>query len=281
MLFLHSFWSDAFFTSRWGRDPDPKPDLFCFALSAHLIRQAGHEICLITDSAGAKLMGEFPYTEIRTDLEDMVYINPKFWTAGKVWSLGLYPQTKCVHIDGDVFLTGEKAFEKLTGDWDLVVQSKEIGAHFHNTYPSCFEELERWHGYYNFDFDKLRTYNFTYNTGIFGMREPHLSSFYHEYFIKLTALQGGKFEFHPVHDVNLVLEQSLLTYRAQHHNLKVTEMLPLAEMDVWGLSGAADRIGYTHLWGKTKYQPVWQEKVQHQVRAYDSKLWERISTLKF
>jgi len=281
MLFLHSFWSDAFFTTRWERKPDPRPDLFCFALSAFLVRKAGFDICLVTDKRGQNLMEEFPYTEIRTDLQNLSFVNPRFWTAGKVETLKQFPNTRCVHIDGDVFLTGEQAFSRLTEDWDCVVQSKEIGPHYHNTYPDCFEELERWNGYYEFDFEKLRTYNFTYNTGVFGLREPELSSYHHEYFVKLTALQGGKFEFHPTIDINLVLEQSLLTYRAQHQNLRVTEMLPLAEMDIWGLSPAADRIGYTHLWGKTKYQSAWQEKVQREVRSYDPKLWERISTLKF
>lgn len=109
---IHSFWTAPLSLSCYGVDRLHRlmADVRMFALSMAWIRELGLEIELHTDSLGAKLLSDLPYSDIKLSLDDMpAGIHPRFWAAGKIVALrkanaSVSPQTAVVHIDGDVII---------------------------------------------------------------------------------------------------------------------------------------------------------------------------------
>lgn len=81
-----------------------------------------------------------------------------------------------------------------------------------------------------------------------------------------SQLEVAGLKINPQHDINVALEQSLLTTMSQDSNLYVKEMLIGKEMDSPGLFETADELGFCHLWGDTKYSAYWQGKVKRRLQ---------------
>jgi hypothetical protein len=47
-------------------------------------------------------------------------------------------------------------------------------------------------------------------------------------------------------------------------------------MSKWDLFGAAERIGFVHLWGNSKYQDYWQERVRIRLKKENPELIKRV-----
>ena len=106
MRFVHSYWSKPMKEKRWGYEPEElqRGDLLTFALSVLYIKKLGHTIVLYTDDDGKKLLGELPYDEIYTTLNDIPEdIPPMMWAYGKFFAMKNEP-LGAIHIDGDVFI---------------------------------------------------------------------------------------------------------------------------------------------------------------------------------
>ena len=271
MKLIHSFWSKAYFQGRWGIGPTLSKDLYCFALSAVLANKFGRGIELVTDDYGASLLEGIPYDKVYRDLNDIEHVDPKFWTAGKVYALS-YRQREAIHIDGDVFFLDKKAIERTKGTWGIMVQMKETGDHYATTYPKTFDEMDK-----HIKSDVFRKFNFSYNTGIFGVRDlQFMKKYSFEYFNHIYNLEISGAEINPKHDINIALEQSLLTSMTMDYNIHVKEMITGREMEGNGLFETADEIGYCHLWGSTKYEDEWQERIKSRLRKEAPDLFELI-----
>jgi hypothetical protein len=272
MKVIHSFWSKAYLEGRWGEESKIVYDIYNFALSSHLANKHFNSTDLITDKAGALLLEPLPYKNIHTDLEDISHIDPRFWTAGKVHSMRIQKEP-FIHIDGDVFFMNKKCKKRLSGKWDVVVQMREIGDHFSNTYPDVFKNLRKIHP----EIDHLNVFNFVYNNGIVGFQDMSLKDEYaYEYFDLLYLLEMNGVKFPPEADPNIVVEQSLLTTLSQFKNAYVKELIPVDEMKKYDLFGAAERIGFVHLWGNSKYQNEYFNKVKARLKAADAKLYKEV-----
>lgn len=261
MHLIHSFWTKAYAQGRWGIEPNLAADLYCFALSAVLAQKYRGHIELVTDDFGASLLRDIPYDKVHRNLNDLDHVDPRFWTAGKVYALSTR-RKPTMHIDGDVFFLDDKCVYRLEGKWDVMVQMKEAGNHYSTTYPPIFKELDKYVDI--FDFNR---YNFAYNTGILGVQNMdfiHQYSF--SYFNYISQLEIAGVEINPQHDINVALEQSLLTTMSQDSNLHVKEMLTGKEMASPGLFESADELGFCHLWGGTKYSAYWQGKVKRRLQ---------------
>lgn len=247
-------------------------DLYCFALSFHFAKKHFKNTELVTDQLGASLLDFMGYKNVTTDLEEISHIDPRFWTAGKVKALR--SQTgDCLHIDGDVFFVDPSIVKTVKSNWDVLVQMREVGNHFNSTYPPIFEDLQRDHPH----IDWLAFYNFAYNTGIIGFKDNKFREEYcYAYFDLLYELELGGVEFPKDRDPNIAVEQSLLTYMSHHQNKYVKELISLDDMAKWDLFGAAERIGYVHLWGNSKYQDYWQDKVKARLKAENPALFNKL-----
>lgn len=272
MKVIHSFWSKAYFNGRWGAESKIAYDIYNFALSSHLANKHFKNTDLVTDETGASLLEGLPYKSITTDLEDISHIDPRFWTAGKVHSMRIQ-QEPCLHIDGDVFFMNSKCKKRLGGKWDVAVQMREIGNHFYNTYPAVFENIRKVHP----SIDDINVFNFVYNLGIIGFQNLDLKDEYtFEYFDLLYLLELNGVEFPSEKDPNIVVEQSLLTTMSQYKNVHVKELITLDDMKRYDLFGAAEKIGFVHLWGNSKYQNEYFKKVKSRLKAENPKLYKEV-----
>jgi len=270
---IHSFWSKAYFRGRWGEEPKLPFDLYCFALSSHFANKTFGSIELVTDEAGAFLLEGLPYADIHLGLEDISHVDSRMWTAGKVKALDSFDQD-VLHIDGDVFFLEKSVNAVMNSSWDSIVQSREIGAHYQSTYPPILYALNRLHP----ESHKLSLYNFTYNTGIFGFKNQEFKKLYaKEYFKLVEELTIKGVEYPPKHDPNVVVEQSLFTQMSQDHNMHVKELITINQMDSDGLFDAAEEMGYVHLWGNSKYQQQWHEKVKQRLKEENPKLFDYVT----
>lgn len=272
MKFIHSFWSKSYFQGRWGLQDKFFDDLYCFALSAVLINRHGKSIDLITDDHGAELLGGIPYKRVSRDLNDIAHVDPQFWTAGKVYSLSV--QTKpTLHIDGDVFFLDQKCYEAAKKPWDIFVQSREMGEHYHSTYPPVIESISG----FSDAAKEFSRYNFTFNTGVFGVRDfDFFKRYSFEYFDLIFKLELQEVRIPSDRDWNICLEQSLLTTMSQDYNLHVGEMINGREQKSPGFFEAADEKGYAHFWGSTKYSRYWQRRIRTRLQKESPKVFKRI-----
>lgn len=273
MKTIHSFWSKPFLNNRWGVTDQYRKNIFTYALSALYAKRLFGNISLVCDDKGAELLECIGYDSIDTSMNDLEAINPKFWAYGKIKSLSLYNEP-VLHIDGDVLLRYGSLKKIFDSNWDVIVQMKEVGEHFSGTYSEMLPVVSKVVG---FDYG---LYNFVYNCGIIGFKDIDFKNKYCETFFntiekcneKLEVLNklDGKFE------VNCALEQSLLTYMAENHNKYVKEILPLSDMTTVGLEGLANKIGYAHLWGKSKYDEYWIKRVKNRLYELDNNLYNKV-----
>ncbi len=275
MNVIHSFWSKAYFHGRWGQESKIHMDLYSFALSFHYAKKLYKRVSLVTDYQGLSLFSCIPYDDITLGLTQIEHVNPGFWTAGKVQALKL--QTKpTLHIDGDVFLMDNRVKHKMSGEWDVCVQMREVGDHYNSTYPPIFRNLEQIYPWIK----DLSIFNFAYNTGIFGFQNQELKMDYClEYFNLLEMLSISGVQFPPKQDPNIVVEQSLLTRMASYRNAHVKELITLDEMEREGLFEHAARIGFVHLWGNSKYQDYWHQKVKAKLKEENPKLFQSVQDM--
>jgi hypothetical protein len=273
MQVIHSFWSKAYFHGRWDQEQRIHMDLYSFALSYHYAKELYGSVNLVTDTQGLELFKCIPYDAIDLGLDEMKHINPGFWTAGKIKAIQ-QQNHPVLHIDGDVFLMGKDVKKLLKGKWDVAVQMREVGQHYDSTYPQIFKHIDKvwpW-------IQDLSLFNFAYNNGILGFKNQDFKSTYcFEYFELLRMLDLSGITFPAKADPNVVVEQSLLTKLAQVQNVHVKELITLQDMDIEGLFEFADRIGFVHLWGNSKYQESWHQRVKAKLKEVNPKLYKSVS----
>lgn len=273
MKVIHTFWTAAYDRGRWGKSSTWKEDVWCFALSLHFAKEKFGEIHLVTDSEGMERLGDLPYTTMSTYLDVIHDVNASYWTAGKVMGMASVG-APVLHLDGDVFLLGERVAATLNGEWDIVVQHKEQGAHWESTYPPVLKWLRSRGVEGGFDI------GYAYNHGIIGVRDPELLRDYADAFFTSIGEWGKRFHTFPhSRDPNIIVEQSLLAKMCEDRGLKPVEILGEREVKELGVEMAAERVGYVHLWGNSKYEPRWQEMVRRRLEAEDPALYEVVKKI--
>jgi len=273
MKAIHSFWSKAYFSGRWGEESKIVYDIFNFALSAHLSNKLFKSTDLVTDEFGASVLECLPYKNVDTALGEISHIDKRFWTAGKVHAIRIQ-RGPFIHIDGDVFFMNKKSKAILGGKWDAIVQMREIGDHFYNTYPSVFKQLRKVYP----QIDEINIFNFAYNNGIVGFQNmDFLEEYTFKYFDLLYNLEIAGVQFPPENDPNIVVEQSLLTSVAECSNMHVKELITVGDMQRDDLFGYAQKIGFVHLWGNSKYQNEYLEKVKAKLKSENKKLFDNVN----
>lgn len=93
---------------------------------------------LITDSKGKELLGELPYDEIHTILDDYD-IPKKFWAAGKIAAL-IYLPNNATLIDNDLFIYDGNLIDKIAKN-DIVCCITEQGTLNSNVLLKGIQEI--------------------------------------------------------------------------------------------------------------------------------------------
>lgn len=251
-----SFWTR-------GVRVDQIKDINFWKLSHALAEKHYGKVGLITDSHGAELLKEIPFSSIETFLDDLKEIN-----SGKVWSLGkIYAYNKIadrgpfLHLDNDVFLW-KKLPEELTNS-EIFTQSFDAPFYddfnkkiFNNAYdlnllnlvsmnemPKDWEELMR----------SGRDMKI-HNVGVFGGTNVDFIKKYSEYSLNMIKnkkymplFESDYYDEKTDSDVMLInsccLEQlNLVLFNEKYFNLKINRLFD-DMMDKEGKSYMA----YTHL----------------------------------
>lgn len=271
---IHTFWSLAYEQGRWGKPSRWKEDVWCFALSLHFAKERLGEIHLVTDTKGMEVLGNLPYDSISSYLDVLHDVNPVYWTAGKVMGMASVG-APVLHLDGDVFLLGERVVTTLKEECDIVVQHKEQGEHWQSTYPPILKWLQSK----GRDISEFQT-GHSYNHGIVGVRDPDFLRDYVDAFFTTLEEFGKSFHSFPSNkDPNIVVEQSLLAKMCEDRGLRPVEIIAEQEVNDLGVERAAERVGYVHLWGNSKYDPKWQEMVRRRLEAENPELFETVKKI--
>jgi len=278
MVGIHSFWSKPLLNNRWDEEGSFDKSLYLIALSLKTMKAVFDRVELVTDIRGAELLKHLDYDAVHLDLEDLNDIHQRYWSVGKIYSLKRYNEPVC-HVDGDVFFLDSNIKSLFDDNYDGIVQMKEIGNHYHKTYADLIIKMSP--ALAGID---LSVYNFAYNCGVMGFKNmDFMKDFISTYFMILESCKknqsvidkiGGEYE------INVVIEQSLLTHVSQHNNMCMKEILPIDKQTNPGLQPYAESLGYVHLWGKSKYQDHWQERVKKRLMELDITTYNKITLKK-
>lgn len=248
--------------------------LLMTALSLSTMKKVFDRVELVTDTKGAELLGRLGYDAIHLDLDHLADLDPRYWSAGKIYSLKRY-SIPVVHVDGDVFFLKPDIRKVFEESWDALVQMKETGEHYRKTYTHLVEWMKPALFSWNLD-----TYNFAYNCGVMGFQNIEFKDrFVEEYFRALRACQQKQSTIDKIgreYEINIVLEQSLLTHLALNKNIHVKELLTIEKQTFPGLQPEAESLGFVHLWGPSKYEKEWQERVERRLAEIDPETYAKI-----
>lgn len=239
--------------------------IFTFTLSALYAKRSGFDIVLHTDELGAHYFQHAPYDEIIIDIPEPPKDNRIFaWC--KFIAMKNEPITS-IHIDGDVFLKQPQLKNILTfDDCDIICQSLEkCGVYPYNA-SVWFNESYAWQdcSYPNW---MSRSFDEMYNVGVIGFKDSSVRDEYHNLYSSLMKefeSKGKNIDCVP----ELISEQKLLYDLAKHKNLKVKCLL-----DLYNLTPSANKIGYQHLLGESKFKCI--EKTKQVLKTLDEELYNK------
>jgi hypothetical protein len=261
MKYIHTFWTKPLLeksSSLCGHiSKDEMPNFIgqkinLYKYSFLLLKKFSSNIELVTDKAGAKLLQFLPYSNIRTDLEDINNISSEFWAAPQVIGLSLYDEPVC-SVDYDFLIRDFTKFNSLinNSNWDVIVQSKEVAPSFHLNYNYA---LKNFINLFKKDFFKdypeflyFDSYNYTYNCGFYGFKNVELMKDFTSKTIRLYEILTEKKLIQNYYDsndlfsqrhdyletlnINCILPQFFLTIWSSYNNIYVKEINPLKEWE--------------------------------------------------
>jgi hypothetical protein len=273
MKAIHSFWSKPYLANRWGLTDQYRKNIFTYALSALYAKRMFGNISLVCDTKGAELLEIIGYDTIDISLNELENVNPKFWAYGKIKSLSLYNEP-IVHLDGDVLLKGDNLIPIFDSSWDVLVQMKEIETHFSDTYTEMLPVISEIMGW------NYGRYNYAFNCGVLAFKDVAFKNrFCHTFFDSIEKCNGNMDLVDTIdqkYEINCALEQSLLTCMSENDNKYVKEILTYGNKSLGDLDIIANELGYAHLWGKSKYNDYWLDKIKARLYQLDRNLYYKV-----
>ena len=275
--FIHSYYSRPYLSenNRWKKEKEHITSLWLFSLSMEYVRRNNHEIVLFTDNFGAEIFADLGYDKIYNDLNclEKMNLHERFWAAGKIIALQNSPVGD-VHIDGDVFLKNEQLCRDiLNKDCDLIAQNAEsafingVDTHYCFIY-SALEKIVP-------DLQKFITKErYGLNCGVVGFQNAELKDkFCSGYFENMVKIHAHDLKtMSEISTPDLICEQLFLMQCARESNAKV-ELLLDSEWSEYGQQ-IADKIGYCHLIGNSKY--TYLPEVKNILQKINPELYEKV-----
>lgn len=286
MLGVQSFWSRPHLDNH---DNYSEPWLMLWALSVAKARKIFDRFILVTDKPGALLFKDFPYDEIRLDLEEpfLPETARHAWAAGKLITYQNMTEEFC-HVDGDVILHQEPYIFGA----DIFAQSDEafitpvtkpyrddpISNILQGLYlDNGFSSVPWVPGYCRHRM--YRALQKPYNVGIFGGRDL---DFIHRYAEDALAVIR-----HPLNQpewadkdgvvISCYAEQYLLGAKALYENRYVAVLFP----NVTTQNEAFMRdIGYSHLFGESKHNLELMQRVYRRMETEFLYLYKVVKAMK-
>lgn len=271
---VQSFWTKPILQSDNSlshRRRRMRETLMIAALSLAYAHRSGYKVNMHTDSFGYELLKDFGYDRLLKTLDTIPDSVPKeLFAAGKYFAMKKEGKTGKVHIDTDVFLKRAGVIDKFYTDKsvDVIVQGEE-------DYDGCIcAQLAIPHmeaiGYPPKTNPRWRA---SWNTGVIGFNNVGLAATYiNNYFKALDMYTEDVFEAykreHQSHFLNFdfILEQVNIAWLGKA--CRPYMLVPMANP-----TEEADRIGYQHLQGGSKWTASSQTMVTAILKAIDYQLF--------
>jgi hypothetical protein len=273
--------------NRWQITGQLKTNLWLFAYSVMHAKRFAQKLTLHTDDLGLKYYGELGYDEVKTTLNILEDEPSRFWSRGKMVAIENEP-IGSIHIDGDVFIKKPEMINVLDfPNHDVIVQCEErLGIfmrHYFDTihhYPIALTELPKGFN------PKLKH---ALNCGVLGFNNEKVKSDYLKgYYNLVEQLKASEYfmdelKHNPKFEPNIVIEQFFLAGYCDKYKAKVKFVLPLySDTDdelgtVKEMNDTANRIGYAHAWGSTKYKLI--PAIKEKMKKYDPQYYRKVQKI--
>lgn len=251
MTICHSFWSKPCNGNRWNvvSHLQWKVNLYCFMMSCLLAQKHGCRVVFYGDREAIEMFKIIPY-------DDMIELIIPEDAPLQCWAQGkFYAYQKMnpgdIHIDGDVFLKGDGIYERLAGDYDCIVQSKEVLQSTYVGYIKCRRRLK------NLEWSDFCTSKKSpaYNVGICGFKNQEFKDRYiKHYFDSLEMIKHMRLKRDPYFMPDLLLEQQHLYEIAKGYKYNVQVLLGDETGDMRKICNDAYTLGYQHVLSSRKYE---------------------------
>lgn len=291
MRAVWSFWSRPHQAGHHRRWVSEKHHLLAWVLSVETARRHYPDTVLYTDADGARLLVDalaLPFGRVSTLLDRIAGRDPGWWHLGKLCA---YREQRkpFLHIDGDAFLWQPLPEEVAAGD--VIAQNPEEfdfdGASWYQ--PMTVETAvsaaggwlpEEWAWY------TARRVGTALCCGILGGHRVDFLRHYARTAIKVMEHPRNRAAWPEVDErieIAVLFEQYLLAaalaYHAErpdspYHGIEARCLFPTAEAS--RDPEAARRVGYTHLIGAAKADPVLCERLEARVRRDLPEAYERV-----
>lgn len=269
LTICHSFWTVPCYNNRYDIDAERqiKINLYCFATSLAYAKAHNCKVNFYGDAKAISIFKILPYDNF---IEFIIPsdTNASLWAQGKFYALKQM-NIGDIHIDGDVFMRGDKIYDILNSDYDCIVQGIED------------ENQVSWDGY---DLARKETSSIkflnecnsektlAYNTGIIGFKNQQFKELYmNQYFDSLDKAKNIKFSGNCIPD--LVLEQQHLYQLANKFNYNVKTLLGKGHIGEDGKNSQiykdAIDLNYQHVLSSYKYHEFPQ--IRHELSIIDPK----------
>lgn len=256
-----------------------KKMLFVAALSLAYAHKSGYKVHMHTDRKGVELLRGFGYERLLATLDKIPDTVPTdLFAAGKYYAMMAEGMVGKVHIDTDVFLKKPGILEKFyeNKDVDVVCQMAEdykTCRYVHQILPDIYalgypaRTNPCWEG--------------SMNTGVIGFNNKELAEkYFGNYGDALKMYTAERFEAYraerrkdkkpvPTMHFDFVLEQVSLSYMSLGHN--VFTLVPAK-----GMNAVADKIGFCHLWGASKWSAGTQATIKERLLEIDEKVYNAV-----
>ncbi|HXP90588.1 MAG TPA: DUF6734 family protein, partial [Fibrobacteria bacterium] len=285
MRAVWSFWSKPFHAFKGRIWHEPKHHLFAWGLSLRLARKHFERTQLVTDSAGKALLVDdlgLEFDEVSIELDSLQDADPGWWALGKLAAYALQTEP-FLHLDTDVFLW--KAPPPWLLSAPVFAQCPERHSRQHAWCgPREVEDLFSRHGLslpveWEWSSSRESTWFREDNCGIVGgNRVDFLGHWARTGIILATdpANQAAWKDLPEKSGFNMLIEQYLLAACLDYH--RIDPESPYKGIDIrylfptWGEAfdpEAAARVGYTHLLGDAKTNPVVASRLEDRIARMD------------
>lgn len=222
------------------------------ALSLTYAHINGYKVNMHTDSYGYELLKDFGYDNLYKTLDEIPYTVPtELFAAGKFYAMKAEGTIGKIHTDFDVFIKKPHILDIFYEDKtiDVIAQQEEDPINNKSFYRDIISSMHllgyppttrpNWQG--------------IINVGIIGFNNIELANkYFNNYFSALKMYTQEQFNKYKMENPNsnlsfdFILEQTSLSYYSLGYNIYT--LVPMERPTL-----VADKIGYQHLQGSTKW----------------------------
>jgi hypothetical protein len=284
-----SFWSPPFQDAHRKRWLDDQFHLLSWVLSVTTVARHFPVCELVTDSPGARLLVDelgLPFTGVSTALDALNPRNREWWVLGKLRAYREQTQP-FLHFDSDVYLWS--ALPQALMAADIIVQNPEPAPTDDRTYykPRQIAEAFAKHGGQlpGFVRNHMECASIAFCAGVFGGSALGVIHSYAEEAERLVYSPRNRRAWATLGDArthSVYVEQYILAARVAHEHCRrpALNVAPLFanQSDAFN-EASARRMGYTHLIGDAKRNPILRDLVAAKAQVVAPDLYERACSI--